>query len=98
MNSSRSYANAISEERINAAPAGKQYPTGIHPDTLFAGEGFGSLDSESLGKAHQTPAGLTKGSRLPGIISHISELKARIGRQIVVSKGPDGSSHAELIV
>ena len=70
----------------------------IHLDTLFVDEGFGSLDSLALSKAYQTLAGLTEGNRLVGIISHVSELKERIDRQIVVSKGPDGSSHAELIV
>ena len=75
-----------------------QMSTGIHLDTLFADEGFGSLDSSALSKAYQTLAGLTEGNRLVGIISHVSELKERIDRQIVVSKGPDGSSHAEPIV
>ena len=75
-----------------------QMSIGTHLDTLFVDEGFGSLDSSALGKAYQTLAGLTEGNRLVGIISHVSELKERIDRQIVVSKGPDGSSHAELIV
>ena len=75
-----------------------QMSTGIHLDTLFVDEGFGSLDSSALSKAYQTLAGLTEGNHLVGIISHVSELKERIDRQIVVSKGPDGSSHAELIV
>ena len=75
-----------------------QMSTGIHLDTLFVDEGFDSLDSSALSKAYQTLAGLTEGNRLVGIISHVSELKERIDRQIVVSKGPDGSSHAELIV
>lgn len=75
-----------------------QMSTGIHLDTLFVDEGFGSLDSSALSKAYQTLAGLTEGNRLVGIISHVAELKERIDRQIVVSKGPDGSSHAELIV
>ena len=75
-----------------------QMSTGIHLDTLFVDEGFGSLDSSALSKAYQTLAGLTEGNRMVGIISHVSELKERIDRQIVVSKGPDGSSHAELIV
>lgn len=72
--------------------------TGIHLDTLFVDEGFGSLDSEALGKVYQTLAGLTEGNRLVGIISHVSELKERIDRQIVVAKDPDGSSHAELVI
>lgn len=75
-----------------------QMSTGIHLDTLFVDEGFGSLDSSALSKAYQTLAGLTEGNRMVGILSHVSELKERIDRQIVVSKGPDGSSHAELIV
>lgn len=75
-----------------------QMSTGIHLDTLFVDEGFGSLDSEALGKVYQTLAGLTEGNRLVGIISHVSELKERIDRQIVVAKDPDGSSHAELVI
>ena len=75
-----------------------QMSTGIHLDTLFVDEGFGSLDSEALSKAYQTLAGLTEGNRLVGIISHVTELKERIDRQIVVAKGPDGSSRAKLIV
>ena len=72
--------------------------TGIHLDTLFVDEGFGSLDSEALSKAYQTLAGLTEGNRLVGIISHVAELKERIDRQIIVAKDPDGSSHAELVI
>lgn len=75
-----------------------QMSTGIHLDTLFVDEGFGSLDSEALSKAYQTLAGLTEGNRLVGIISHVAELKERIVRQIVVTKGPDGSSRAELVI
>lgn len=75
-----------------------QMSTGIHLDTLFVDEGFGSLDSEALSKAYQTLAGLTEGNRLVGIISHVAELKERIDRQIVVTKSPDGSSHAELVL
>lgn len=75
-----------------------QASTGIRLDTLFVDEGFGSLDSEALGKAYQTLAGLTEGSRLVGIISHVTELKERIDKQIVVTKDRSGSSRAEIIV
>ena len=75
-----------------------QMSTGIHLDTLFVDECCGSRDSEALSKAYQTLAGLTEGNRLVGIISHVAELKERIDRQIVVTKGPDGSSHAELVI
>ena len=61
-------------------------------------EGFGSLDSESLSKAYAALAGLTEGSRLVGIISHVAELKEKIDRQIVVTKDRSGGSKAEIIV
>lgn len=73
-----------------------QMSTGIHLDTLFVDEGFGSLDSESLGKAYSTLAGLTEGNRLVGIISHVSELKERIDKQIVVTKNRSGGSQAQV--
>lgn len=75
-----------------------QMSTGIHLDTLFVDEGFGSLDSEALGKAYNTLAGLTEGNRLVGIISHVAELKEKIDKQIVVKKEKTGESRAEIIV
>lgn len=75
-----------------------QMSTGIHLDTLFVDEGFGSLDGEALGKAYHALASLSKGSRLVGIISHVSELKERIDRQIVVTKNRAGGSKAEIVV
>lgn len=75
-----------------------QMSTGIRLDTLFVDEGFGSLDSESLAKAYRTLVGLTEGNRLVGIISHVSELKERVERQIVVRKSPTGESTAQIVV
>ena len=75
-----------------------QMSTGIRLDTLFVDEGFGSLDSEALGKAYQTLNGLTEGNRLVGIISHVSELKEKIDRQIVVKKDRAGGSRAAIVV
>ena len=72
--------------------------TGIRLDTLFVDEGFGSLDPESLEQAYRTLAGLTEGNRLVGIISHVSELKEKIDRQILVTKAKTGGSHARIIV
>ena len=71
-----------------------QHSTGIRLDTLFVDEGFGSLDSEALGKAYAALAGLTEGNRLVGIISHVAELKERIDRQIIVKKNREGGSYA----
>ena len=75
-----------------------QMSTGIRLDTLFVDEGFGSLDSEALSKAYSTLAGLTEGNRLVGIISHVSELKEKIDRQIVVTKVKTGGSSARIVV
>ena len=73
-----------------------QMSTGIHLDTLFVDEGFGSLDSDSLSKAYNTLAGLTEGNRLVGIISHVGALKNQIDKQILVTKQPAGGSHAQV--
>jgi len=75
-----------------------QMSTGIRLDTLFVDEGFGSLDSEALSKAYNTLAGLTEGNRLVGIISHVTELKERIDRQIIVTKDKAGSSSAKICI
>lgn len=59
---------------------------GIRLDAMFVDEGFGSLDEESLNQAVKALSGLTEGNRMVGIISHVSELKERIDRKIVVTK------------
>ena len=71
---------------------------GIRLDTLFLDEGFGSLDEESLELAIRVLSGLTEGDRLVGIISHVSALKDRIDRQVVVRKARTGGSTVELRV
>ncbi len=70
---------------------------GIKLDTMFVDEGFGSLDEDSLNQAIQTLAGLTEGNRLVGIISHVSDLKDKIEKQIVVTKDRAGGSTVEII-
>lgn len=70
---------------------------GIRLDTMFVDEGFGSLDEESLEQAVNALMGLTQGNRLVGIISHVSELKNRIDKQIVVTKEKSGGSKAEIL-
>ena len=70
---------------------------GITLDTMFIDEGFGSLDEDSLDQAMDALAGLANGNRLIGIISHVSELKKRIDKQIVVKKERSGGSKCFLI-
>jgi len=71
---------------------------GIHLDTMFVDEGFGSLDEDSLDQAIRALAGLSEGKRLVGIISHVGELKRKIDKQIVVKKNGAGGSSAEICV
>ena len=73
-----------------------QQSSGIHLDTLFVDEGFGSLDQEALQKAYRALSQLSDGNRLVGIISHVPELKERIDKQIIVKKDKTGTSHAAI--
>ncbi len=71
---------------------------GIQIDTMFIDEGFGSLDDESLSQAVKVLNSLSSSDRLIGIISHVSVLKDRIDKQIVVSKSKTGGSSAVISV
>lgn len=70
---------------------------GIRLDTMFVDEGFGSLDEQALQQAMKALAGLADSNRLVGIISHVSELKTSIERQIVVTKERSGGSRARIV-
>lgn len=63
-------------------------------DTMFIDEGFGSLDSESLEKALEALSSLSAKNKSIGIISHVSELRDKIGRQIIVKK--DKNEHSSI--
>lgn len=65
---------------------------GVEIDAMFIDEGFGSLDEESLDQAMNILAGLSDGQRLVGIISHVAELRSRLDKKIVVTRGRAGSS------
>ncbi len=69
----------------------QSYAGGVEIDTLFIDEGFGALDTESLDQAIQTLMNLSEGNRLIGIISHVSELKERIDKQVLIKKSQSGS-------
>ena len=70
----------------------QSYSGGVVIDTLFIDEGFGTLDTESREQAINTLITLTGDNKLIGIISHVSELKERIDKKIIVNKGQDGSN------
>ena len=68
---------------------------GVHVDTLFIDEGFGTLDADSLEMAVETLMELQANGRMIGIISHVEDLKNRIPARIVVEKQLEGS-HAKI--
>lgn len=71
---------------------------GIQLDTMFVDEGFGSLDEHSLQQAIRSLSDLSEGDRLVGIISHVSELKSRVDKQIIVTKDRSGKSTVSIKV
>lgn len=70
---------------------------GIQLDTMFVDEGFGALDEDALEQAIRALTGLATQNRLVGIISHVSELKEKVDKQIVVTKDRTGGSRVEII-
>ena len=71
---------------------------GIRLDTMFVDEGFGSLDDDALAQAMKVLHSLAESNLLIGIISHVSELKHKIEKQIVVTKGKGDGSQASIII
>lgn len=69
----------------------QSYTGGISLDTIFIDEGFGTLDSESLDGAIGALMELQNSGRLVGIISHVPELKERIGVRLEVQPSRTGS-------
>lgn len=70
----------------------QEHSAAIHLDIMFVDEGFGSLDEQSRHQAVRVLKEMAEGSRLIGIISHVTELKQEIGDQLLVTKD-DGGSH-----
>ena len=71
---------------------------GIHLDTMFIDEGFGSLDSESLSQAIKVLNQLTEQTKLISIISHVNELKEKIDKQIRITKKNERGSTAKILI
>ena len=69
----------------------RQSSAAIHLDMMFIDEGFGSLDEHSRNQAVKVLLRMAEGSRLIGIISHVTELKQEIEDQLIVTKDETGS-------
>ncbi|WP_448615641.1 AAA family ATPase [Modestobacter sp. URMC 112] len=64
---------------------------GVRLDTLFVDEGFGTLDPQALDAVMTVLDELRRGGRTVGLISHVEELRTRIGSRIEVLAGRHGS-------
>jgi exonuclease SbcC len=60
-------------------------------DTLFVDEGFGSLDGDTLDAVMGVLDELRAGGRMVGLVSHVDELRTRIGHRLRVRRGRGGS-------
>ena len=69
----------------------QQSAGGIRLDAMFIDEGFGSLDAEVLELAIRTLSEMAGANRIIGIISHVTELRERIDKQVQVEKTSAGS-------
>jgi exonuclease SbcC len=70
---------------------------GVELDTLFIDEGFGSLDTETLDQVMAVIDDLRDRGRVVGVVSHVAELKDRIGERLEIRRLVDGSSRVRLV-
>jgi exonuclease SbcC len=64
----------------------------VKVESLFIDEGFGSLDSDTLGVAMDALDALQSLGRKVGVISHVQEMTERIATKVLVRPGGGGSS------
>ncbi len=76
---------------LGLADAVREEAGGFDLNTLFIDEGFGTLDDESLEEVMAVLDGLRDGGRCVGVVSHVTDLRARIPVQIRVDKTATGS-------
>ncbi|MEO7235190.1 MAG: AAA family ATPase [Lapillicoccus sp.] len=76
---------------LGLADAVREEAGGFDLNTLFIDEGFGTLDDESLEEVMAVLDGLRDGGRCVGVVSHVTDLRARIPVQIRVDKTAIGS-------
>ena len=77
---------------LGLADVVQQESSGVDIETLFVDEGFGSLDEQALEQVMDALEGLRDGGRVVGLVSHVGEMKQRIGTQLQVVKGRNGSA------
>ena len=72
----------------------QQSCSSIHLDMMFIDEGFGSLDEHSRNQAVKVLKRMAGGSKMIGMISHVTELKQELDEQLIITKDRFGS-HAK---
>lgn len=77
---------------LGLADVVQQEAGGVEIETLFVDEGFGSLDEQALEQVMDALENLRDGGRVVGLVSHVAEMKQRIGTQLQVIKGRHGST------
>jgi len=77
---------------LGLADVVQQEAGGVDIETLFVDEGFGSLDEQALEQVMDALEGLRDGGRVVGLVSHVAEMKQRIGSQLQVVKQRNGST------
>lgn len=82
-----SLALALGLADVVSAEAG-----GVELRTMFIDEGFGSLDSHTLGLVMAQLQALRCAGRTVGVISHVEEMATQIADQIQVRPLPEGGS------
>ena len=70
---------------------------GIHLDSMFIDEGFGTLDKDALQQAMKILYNLAGNNKLIGIISHVDALKEMECRKIQVVKTRENGSRIKII-
>ncbi|MEL7124462.1 MAG: SbcC/MukB-like Walker B domain-containing protein, partial [Bacteroidota bacterium] len=65
--------------------------------SLFIDEGFGTLDENTLDTVITTLENLQASGKTIGVISHVKDLKERIGTQIQVLKSQSGFSRLKIV-
>ena len=75
----------------------QQASASVNLDIMFIDEGFGSLDDHSRSQAVRVLQQMAGGSKLIGIISHVTELKQEIDDQLIITRDDKGS-HAKWVI
>ena len=64
----------------------------VNLDIMFIDEGFGTLDANTRNQAIRVLKNMADGSKMIGIISHVSELQQQIDDKLVVERDRSGSN------